>query len=381
MNDMTVTEPNTAIALPAPTQLAAVLTNKAETNDLLARMIADGDAEFASLSPDTAKGRKALISLANKASTTRAEIIRQAKALTEEWRTKTAAVNAGKKAFEDGLAEARDKWRKPVTDWEVAEESRVEMHQRNLNSFDLGRVDGSSSSEDIRAWVAHVEALTTGPEWDEFQPIAEARKEAALAHYRTLLAAAVKAEADAAELARLRAEADARARKDAEEAAAKAEADRLAAEKVKQERIAAEKIEADRIAAERAEVKRIADEKAEAARREQHERDKAEAAERARVEAQQQAEHDRIAADERHKKELAEAKAREEAAAQRERDRLEIERRAEADARAKREADQAHRARIRNEIAAGLKALEAGNWFALADALIDGKVPHCEVRI
>ncbi len=78
---------------------------------------------------------------------------------------------------------------------------------------------------------------------------------------------------------------------------------------------------------------------------------------------------------------MSEAKQREEAAAQRERDRIAEEQRQADAARAKREADQAHRVRIRNEIAEGLKTLDAGNWFALADALIDGKVPHTRVTL
>lgn len=76
----------------------------------------------------------------------------------------------------------------------------------------------------------------------------------------------------------------------------------------------------------------------------------------------------------------AEAGAREEAAAQAERDRLEAQKKADADARSKREADQAHRARIKADIAAALASM-AGSATpdAIADALICGKIPHVTV--
>jgi len=386
MNDMTVTEPGTAIALPAPTALEALLKDEKASADYLSRIIAAGDAEFASLNAATAKGRAAHIALATKASKTRAEVTRQSKALTERQRAEIASVNAGRKIFEDGLAEARDRWRQPVTDWEVAEEARVEKHKAALAKFNLDWVDAGTSSDDVRRCLSAIEATTTGDEWDEFQPVAEARKATAVAHYRIMLAAAEKSEADAAELTKLRADAEERARRDAKEAAAKVEADRIATERAEKERLAAAKVEADRIAAEKAEAARIEAEKAEADRREQHERDKAEAAEAARVEAQRQAERDRVAAEGRHKREMAESKAREEAAAQRERDRLNDERKAAAAAQAKREKDQAHRARARSEISDAVATMFDSDIATMvgdrvAAALMDGKLPHTVVML
>jgi len=368
MNDMTVTEPGTAVALPAPNALEALLKDERASADYLARIIAAGDAEFAALDATTAKGRAAHIALATKASKTRAEVTRQSKALTERQRAEITSVNAGRKIFEDGLAEARDRWRQPVTDWEAAEEARVEKHKLALDVFDLNRADANSTTEQVRQVRDDVYAILTGPEWDEFQPIAEAKKVTAMNHFNTLLAAAEKRDADASELAQLRAEAEERARKDAEEAAAKAEADRLAAEQAERERIVAEKVEADRISAERAEAAR------------------AEAIERARVEAQEAAKKTAAEVESRHARELAEAEAREEAAAQRERDRLNDERKAEAAARAKREKDKAHRARASSEISDAVATMFDSDIATMvgdrvAAALLDGKIPHTVVML
>lgn len=374
MNEMTTTETGTAIALPATTDLAALFKKEDGISGIIAKLEAAARADAAKHDATTKRGRDALISLAAKVSKSKAELDRQGKALTEAQRKEINAVNAGRKIGEERLAALRDEIRKPVTDWEAAEEVRVDRHKSNLGNFDMGRVDSMSPSEQIRTAITEVEAMTTGAEWEEYQPIAEAKKATALSHYRTLLAAAEQRERDAAELARLRCEAEERARKDAEDKARREAEEAAAARKAEAERLAAEKAEADRIAAEQA-AKREDERKAQA------ERDKADAAERARKQAEADAARREKEAAERHARELAESKAREEAAAQRERDRLAAERKAEADARANREADQAHRARIRNEIAEGLKTLEAGNWFALADAMIDGKVPHVEVRL
>ena len=136
--------------------------------------------------------------------------------------------------------------------------------------------------------------------------------------------------------------------------------------------VAAEKAEADRIAAEKAEAERAA----------QIERDKLAAAEAAKLAAEQAAARQRPDDQVRFVREIAEAKAETERAAQAERDRIAAQEKAASDARAKREADQAHRAKIKASIAAALSAMAgAASPEQIADALMDGKIPHCVVTI
>lgn len=363
MNDLTpkaATE--TALAIPTGTNLTAMFSQPEQVDELIGRI----EAEVRSHAPDvtTAKGRKAIASLAHTVARSKTALDGAGKSLTDDARKQIAAVDAERRKIRERLDALKSEARKPLDDWEAAEEARVDAHKRELNVFDLGRVDANSTADQVRHVLDDIQNATTGPEWDEFQPIAEARKEQAVGHFTALLSAAEKREADAAELARLRAEAEDRARKEEEQ------------------RLAAEKAEADRIAAEQAEARRIEAEKAEAARREQAERDKAEAAHRARKEAAEQAERAAKEAEERHAREMAEAKAREEAAAQRERDRLAAERKAEADARAKREADQAHRARIKGDITDALSGMRGhATPEAIADALMAGKIPHTKVTL
>jgi len=381
MNDMTPEETGTELALPAQTDMIGLFKTENALDPIISKLEEAARSQAATYDASTAKGRKALRSLANTVSSKKAELDKQGKSLTDAQRKEIAAVNAGRKLAEERLAALRDEIKKPAEDWDAAEDARVAKHRHALDCFDLNRADANSTADQVRHVLADVEAVTAGPDWEEFQPIAEAKREDALTHYRGLLASAEQRERDAVELAHLRAKAEERTRRDAEEAAAKAEAERLAQEQAEAERRTAEKAEADRIAAEQAEVRRIEAERLEAERREQAERDRAEAAEQARIEAQEAAKKAAAEAEARHTREIAEAKAREDAAAQRERDRIAEEQRKADEARARREADQAHRARIRNEIADGLKTLEAGNWFALADALIDGKVPHTQVTL
>lgn len=373
MNDQTAI--STELALPQAASLAVLFKTENGINPLLDELEAKARAEANGLTVATKKGRDALVSLAFKVSKSKAELDRQGKALTEQQRTEVNAVNASRKVASDRLDALRDEIRAPVTEWEAAEEARVQSLKDRLAAIDADRVDPTYSSGLIQSIHDEIAALVIGSDWAEYRDIAEAKQSDALSKLAGYLTAAKDREAQAAELAKLRAEADARAEADrarAEQEAAQAEAERIAAEQAERARLASEKAEADRITAEKAEVERQA----------QVERDKLAAAEAATIEAEQRAAKERAEADARHQKELADAKAREEAAAQRERDRIANEAKAEADARAKREADQAHRAKIKGDISRALAALAgASTPDDIADALMAGKIPHCEVKL
>lgn len=351
----------TALALPEPATLATILKSSDTLDAMLGRLEASAREEAQKCDAATKKGRDALKSLAYKVSQSKAELDRQGLALTEEARKQIDAVNAGRNAAKTRLDALRDEIKRPAVEWEAAEEQRIAGHKAALAVMqDLGRVDSMSSSGDIRAIVAEIEAIETGEMWEEFHPIAAAAKEQALKKFRADLAAAEQREAEQAELARLRAEAQARA------------------EEEERRRLAAERAEAERRAAEDAERRRIEAEKAEAARREQIEREKAQAVERAAREAEERAAREKREAEERHVRELAEAKAREERAAQAERDRILAQRRAEEEAAEKRRADEAHRRKILKDIADALTPIPRES---IPQAMLDGRIPHVKVLI
>lgn len=161
---------------------------------------------------------------------------------------------------------------------------------------------------------------------------------------------------------------------------ARMEAEQAAA-KAQADRIEREKAEAERLAAEKAERERIAAEeaaRAESARREQAERDKAKAAEIARAEAESRARRDAEEAARRHEEAIAAEQRRAEEAVERERQRHADDRRREEEARAKREANKKHREKVLAEIAADLAGIEHADIPA---ALMEGRVSRVQVML
>lgn len=352
----------TALSIPTGTALAAVFS-KPEDIDPIIQRIRD---EVKSHAPDltTDKGRKEIASLAYKVSRSKTALDDAGKALTEDIKKQAGQIDAARKKIRDQLDALRDEVRKPLTDWEAAEELRVQAAKDALAQVRAGLALEEYSSADVAFEAARVKAVEAKPEYAEYLPQIEAARENTLAALRVMYAAAKKREDQEAELARLRAEAEARA-----------EADRIKAEQE-----AAARAEADRIKREAEEAEARA--QAEAERAEKIEADKAEAARVAAEQEKAAAARQAAEAEERHRKELADAKAREEAAAQAERDRIAAERKIEDDARAKREADAAHRAKIAGDIADALRAMSGrATPEAIADALITGKIPHVKVNM
>ena len=237
--------------------------------------LAEIGAEIAAHTPDltTKKGRDEIASLAYKVSRTKAPIETAAKALTEDFRKRTAAVNAEKKDVLEKLDDLRDAARAPLDAWEAEEAKREAVLKATFESIDAAmRVLASDTSETVKARISRMEAIEDNADFHEARSRA---LDTLTAAYERL----VKDEADRAELAKLRAEADERKRQEAERELA--EQERLTAERREreaseaaahaereaQERIAAaERRRADEAAAEAkraagAEISRLAAEK------------------------------------------------------------------------------------------------------------------------
>lgn len=413
----------TALALPEPTSLAVMFKTERGLDPLLEQIEVEALAMVKDLDPAVKKDRELMRSAANKVSQSKAELDRQGKALTEVQRREVAAVNAARKIADDFLANLRDRVRKAADDWEAADQARKDRIRQRIDAFKPATVP--SSSEGLRALVAEVEAVEVDATWQELEGEATLAKLNCLNRLREHLTHAMQREADAAELDRLRAEAAARAEADRvkaeQEAAAKAEADRVAREAAIQKNLADRLIQyfkdcadghiagqpqpfgillhdlgdrcqrdidatgphRERVEAERAIAVASLKEAMEAATKKRDAEQEA-----ARLEAVNQAKAESA---ERHSKELAEAearrirdledaKAREEAAAQAERDRITEQKRAADAAAAKRAADQAHRQRIRDDIATSMNGFtDELTAVLIANTLMDGGIPHCEV--
>ena len=392
----------------------------AQIDPILARI----EAEVRSHAPDltTDKGRKAIASLAYKVSQSKTALDNAGKKLTEDQKQAIAAVDAARKKIRDRLDLLRDEARKPLTDWEAAEDARAERIKETLSNLRNHGISGMETPDTIRSAAEIIKAIVIGADFGAAFDLATSTKEASLAGLRTMYAAALQRKADAAELAELRAAAEARDEADR----ARVEADRVAADAARVAKEQAERDEAERVAASQAAVERAAQierdrlaaveaakveaearhrseldavkaaaehaaqterdrisaEKAATARATQIEADKLAAVEAAKLAAEQAAAKQRADDAARHLRELAEAKAATEAAAQAERDRIAAQAKAEADARAKREADATHRASIARDIADALRTMSGKSTPELiAEALIEGRIPHCKVSM
>jgi colicin import membrane protein len=342
----------------------AVLTNPEKFDEFFERVAK----EVRGVEPDltTAAGRKAVAALAFKVTKSKTAIVAAADLLTEDARAQIKKVNESKKEIETRLDDLKREVRKPLTDWEEAEEARQEMVQAKLAEW---KEAGAITLDDTSATTAARLAALQGSDIDLSQfgdhlSIAQAVIGTAVANLRTATERLRQAEADAAELATLRAQtaerdaADAKRREEeaAAEEARKAEAQRRQDEEDQRER--------DRIAAE-------------------------EAKEAARVAEEQRIENERIAEEQRVERERLIA----EQAAAAERTRIAVAAATQKAADEKRAANVKHQGKIMGEAkVAIMKILDAnpvdGNYEveyservakAVVSAIVKGDVPHIAI--
>jgi len=361
-NELVVIEPETALA---------VYTTDKGLDPYLDKI----KQEVQSFVPDisTKKGRDAIASMAYKVSQSKTYLDKTGKELVDKLKEQPKLVDAERKRMRDYLDALRDDVRKPLTEWEEAEESRVAELKNRLYSIELRLECSDLDVEELKSNIESLTALPMDESWQEFQPQAIIARDKSLAALNDALVKRKAYEAEQAELARLRAEAAAREQVEREE--------RIAREAAEAERIKAAQIaEAERIRVEQAAqaerdavAKREAEVKAAAERRELELQLAAEQSKREAIEAQQraekaaQAERDAVAkreaevkaaaerrelelqlAAEQSKREAIEAQQRAEKAAQAERDKIATEK-AQAAAELKaREKDKEHKKSVNN---------------------------------
>lgn len=282
----------------------------------------------------TKKGRERIASLAAKVSKSKAAVEKPGRDYLRRLKEMPKTVEAELREFVDKMDALRDATRKPLTDWEEAEKSRVARIEAQVSKLADNDVTGMSAL-DIKESIANLEAHVIDAQYEEFESDAHRVKASSLSALREALERQERHEAEQAELAELR-------RKQAEQEQKDREA-RIAQKAAEAARIAAEqKAQAEREAA----AQREAQAKADAEHRELQLKLQAEQAEREKLQAQQRAEQaERDAA----------AKAEQAAQAERQRqadEQAQLQREAAA-----READKAHKAKINR---AALDAFIAG---------------------
>lgn len=275
----------------------------------------------------TDKGRKEIASRAFKVRKIKTALDGLGKEQVDRLKEIPKLIDAERKRMRETLDALADEVRKPLTEWEEAEDRRVAQHRAYLASIAQHATDiGGLDAENLRQRLDAVESVSVDESWEEFEAEAHRVKAKALQILGAALADRQKYEAEQAELAELRRKQAEQEQKDRE-----AEIARQAAEKARAD--AEAKAQAERDAA----AKREANAKAAAERAEQ---DRLQAIERQK-QAEARAEAEKLAAERR-------AKDAAEAARQAEIQRQADAKAAEETAKRKREADIAHKASINN---------------------------------
>lgn len=296
----------------------------------------------------TRKGRERIASLAAKVSKSKTAVEKPGRDYLRRLKEMPKVVEAELRDFVTKMDALRDETRRPLTEWEAAEDARIDRHNDRLNWLKTLTDDlGELNSLQLKGLIAEAEGMQLGAHWEEFEAEAANAKDKVLSTLRATLQKRQQFEAEQAELARLRREADERAEADrirqAQEQAVEAERQRVAQEQ-----------QAERDAA---------------ARREQELIDQAAAQQRAI----EQAEANRIAAEQRAEQERQAAERRAEEAA--ERARQDERRRADAAAaeilrqQEERERDTAHKAKVMGEAKAALMSMNITEELARAIVL------------
>ncbi|NCB58251.1 MAG: hypothetical protein EOM46_12290 [Gammaproteobacteria bacterium] len=330
----------------------AVFTTKEQLDPIIEAI----EKEARSLVPDvsTKKGRDAIASMAHKVARSKTYIDNAGKDLVAELKALPKQIDESRRLVRERLDALKDEVRRPLNEWEQAEDERKQALQQRLSDLRAlaDVIDDAGNylpSTDIQYRLGEAKAVTLGDTWQEFATEAGVAKDATVQKLEAAVIVAKQHEDQAAELERLRKDAEEKARRDHEERLKReaAEAARREAElKAQVEREEAARREAElKAKAEQAERDRIAaQERAEREAKEAQERT-AKLAQEAREQAERE-KQEAIAAEQRKAQEAAD-KVRREAEAK-EAARLAEERRI-ADEAARRAANVAHQKRINNE--------------------------------
>lgn len=313
----------------------------------------------------TKAGRTAIASLAFKVARSKTALDAMGKELGDGHYKSWKAICSERTRIEARLDALRDEVRKPLDDYEAAEDARIAGHQGALQSIlDLAAFDSEfpASGAVIRS-LAELDTLPAR-DWQEFAREAEVARLQTFEKLTALKDASLTREAEAAEIERARLEQLAVAQKERDDAIAAEAAARATLAAEAKARLDRENLERDRLAAiaKTAQAERetaLAAERAETARVETAAR-----VERERIAAAAQAEADRLAAIDAERRRVANIEAAERAETER------------------READAAHKKAVHTEvldalITAGL-TIEQG--AIVITAIVTQKIPYVKLE-
>lgn len=181
----------------------------------------------------TRKGRERIASLAAKVSKSKTTVEKPGRDYLRRLKEMPKVVEAELREFVTTMDALRDETRRPLTEWEAAEDARIDRHNDAIDRMkDLATELGALDAEQLQARITELSAFQLGEAWEEFEAEAARAKESSMTAVQAALEARKKHDSVQAELARLRREAEERAEQDrirlAQEAAVEAERQRVA---------------------------------------------------------------------------------------------------------------------------------------------------------
>lgn len=331
----------------------------------------------------TETGRKRIASVAHQIARSKTFLDDKGKDMVEDWKKQSKIVDAERKYARDALEALKEEIRKPLTDWEQAEEDRV---TRMKSIIEKAISHGKEASElwasltviQMLQYKNYIDNTYDGVKWEEFEDWATESYREAMAQLDTAIARREKYDAEQAELVELRRLKEENERKDRERQIAEAAAARARADAEAEAERAAQRAKDAADSALHQEQERAA-----------HARRQEEAAARAAQERVEAAEKEARAADLRAEQARQRAETEALEAVERERQRVADAEKKAADEQAAREADRAHRAKINNAALIAIteiientqdQASATNTAKSIVEAIASTRIPHIKIN-
>lgn len=217
----------------------------------------------------TAKGRARIISLAAKVSSSKVAVEKPGREYLKSIKALPKEIETELREFTQKMDKLRDKVREPVTILEEAEKARIARIQDVLSRIDtiagMPTADPQANMVTLAAWLDDLNAIEITDDLEEFKESAKAKKEAAFGNLNRAINARQQFDNQQLEIERLR---------KAQEERDRIERERQIAEKAKHEaEIQAERDKAEVEARAKAAEERLVRQQQEANEREQQARD------------------------------------------------------------------------------------------------------------
>lgn len=342
--------------------LTPVEIYSSEKVDAILEKIAQEAKEY---QPDvsTPSGRKELASLAYKIAQSKTFMDECGKKLGEDWKKKLDTINSERKKIRDTLDALKEEVRKPLTEWEKADEARKQRHKNDLiqiqTKSQIISAEWLSTDEKEIKEALDLVKLAYAFDWEEFKEDADTIIPIAEAKISSSLESKKLHDEQQAELKKLREEKEQREKDEAARIEKEREEARLLAE---------------------AEAKKKAEDLAKAQAAEQEQK-RIEREKQIAIEKEQAIAHEKHLAEKKLKEAEAKAAREKEEAILKERKRVEDERKAAEAAEQKRQANLKHRAKINNEILAALNAqgFDEEQAKKIITVIVSGLIPHTKI--